>query len=101
MAGVPLSFRASVHEYLEKFTTSAATTPTTSGQDVSPSQNSVQSYGFLRDIAIRLRNSSGGTGGNLNAWPIAAKIFDACMQLDAFASEQPMKQPDAPANPGH
>jgi hypothetical protein len=67
MTALPLSFRASVHEYLEKFTTSAAIAPTTAGQDVSPSQNSVQSYGFLRDIGIRLRNNAAGTGGNLNA----------------------------------
>ena len=40
-------------------------------------------------------------GGNLAAWPNAARIFDNCMQLEAFAAEQPMKQPDAPANPAH
>jgi maleylacetoacetate isomerase len=39
------------------------------------------------------------TGGDLSAWPVAAKIFEACMQLEAFAAEQPMKQPDAPKAP--
>jgi maleylacetoacetate isomerase len=38
-------------------------------------------------------------GGDLAQWPIAAKIFDTCMQLEAFSAETPMKQPDAPANP--
>ena len=37
------------------------------------------------------------TGGSLAAWPNAARIFDNCMQLEAFAAEQPLKQPDAPA----
>jgi hypothetical protein len=64
---MPLSFRASTHEYLERWTTSAAITPTTAGTDASPLQNSVQSYGYLREIAIRLRNNAAGTGGNLAA----------------------------------
>lgn len=63
----PLSFRASTHEYLERWTTSAATTPATTATDVSPLQNSVQSYGFLREIGIRLRNSSAADSGNFNA----------------------------------
>ncbi len=66
-AAVPLSFRASTHEYLERWTTSAATTPATTATDISPLQNSVQSYGFLREIAIRLRNSSAADSGNFAA----------------------------------
>lgn len=63
-----LSFRASSHEYLEKFGTSAATTVGTAAVDVSPSQNSVQSYGFLRRIKVRLRNNvSAGGAPALNA----------------------------------
>lgn len=67
MPGPQLSFRASSHEYIEKFYTTAATTLGTSAQDVSPSQNSVQSYGFLRRIKIRLRNSSAADVGNFAA----------------------------------
>jgi hypothetical protein len=33
----------------------------------SPAQNSVQSYGFLRRIRIRLRNSVASSGGTFNA----------------------------------
>ena len=62
-----LSFRASSHEYLEKFNTSAALTMGASQQDASPAQNSVQSYGFLRRIRIRLRNQTAGSGGGFNA----------------------------------
>ena len=66
MAAAPqLSFRASAHEYLEKFNTSAITGTTTAQQDLSPTNNQVQSYGFLRRIKVRARNSvvasSGGT----------------------------------------
>ena len=67
MANPPLSFRASTHEYFEKWTTSSNTTPGSSTVDVSPLQNSVQSYGFARWIDIRLRNNSSGTGGTFNA----------------------------------
>jgi len=38
-------------------------------------------------------------GGDLAAWPTVARIFEECMQLDAFAAEHPMRQPDAPAQP--
>jgi len=67
MAGPQLSFRASTHEYIEKFYTSAATTMSTSQADISPNQNSVNSYGFLRRIKLRLRNSSAADSGNFNA----------------------------------
>jgi maleylacetoacetate isomerase len=38
------------------------------------------------------------TGGDLSAYPTARRIFETCMQLEAFAAEQPLKQPDAPAS---
>ena len=67
MAAAPqVSFRASVHEYIEKWSTSAATLMTTSTIDLSPSQNAIISYGFMRRIGVRLRNSAGGTGGTFN-----------------------------------
>ena len=51
MASVPqLSFRASAHEYIEKFNQSQALTMGAAAQDASPAQNSVQSYGFLRGL---------------------------------------------------
>jgi hypothetical protein len=67
MPGPQLSFRASTHEYLEKWTTSATLTQSGSQQDASPAQNSVQSYGFLRRIRIRMRNIVADSGGTLNA----------------------------------
>jgi len=66
--GAPaLSFRASTHEYIEKFSTSAVFPQSTSAQDVSPAQNSVQSYGFLRRIKVRMRTSVADSGGTYNA----------------------------------
>jgi maleylacetoacetate isomerase len=35
-------------------------------------------------------------GLDLEAYPTAARIFSACMQLDAFAQTHPLRQPDAP-----
>ena len=67
MAAPQVSFRASVHEYIEKFATSAATALGTSASDLSPSQNAIISYGFMRRLKIRLRNSAAGTGGTFNA----------------------------------
>lgn len=64
MDQVALPFRASTHEYIEKWATSAAAQIGTAAVDVSPYQNSVQSYGFLRRIKIRLRNSVAGTAGS-------------------------------------
>ena len=60
-----VSFRSSVHEYIEKWATSASTL-VGAVTDLSPSQNAVISYGFMRRIRIRLRNLTGGTGGNFN-----------------------------------
>jgi hypothetical protein len=80
-----LSFRASSHEYLEKFNTGG---PFTSGnsQDVSPAQNSVQSYGFLRRIRIRLRNQVAGSGGTFNA-DYPAKLLNAIALTDPNGAE--------------
>lgn len=38
------------------------------------------------------------TGGDLSPYPTARRIFETCMQMEAFAAEQPLKQPDAPAS---
>jgi maleylacetoacetate isomerase len=35
------------------------------------------------------------------AFPTASRIFAECMKVEAFDRAQPLKQPDAPANPGH
>lgn len=35
------------------------------------------------------------------AFPTASRIFAECMKLEAFDRSQPLKQPDAPANPAH
>ena len=81
-----LPFRASTHEYIEKWTTSAATTITTSATDVSPAQNSVQSYGFLRRIKIRLRNSSAADSGTFNA-DYPAKLLSTISLTDPNGAE--------------
>ncbi|HEY6014636.1 MAG TPA: hypothetical protein VIU37_11530 [Candidatus Limnocylindrales bacterium] len=86
MPGPQLSFRASSHEYIEKFYTTAATTISTASQDVSPSQNSVQSYGFLRRIKIRLRNNSAADSGNFNA-DYPQKILSAIQLTDPNGAE--------------
>ena len=35
---------------------------------------------------------------NLGDYPTCQRIFENCMELDAFAATHPMKQPDAPAH---
>jgi hypothetical protein len=80
-----LSFRASSHEYIEKFNQSAALT-SGNAQDASPAQNSVQSYGFLRRIRIRLRNSVAGSGGTFNA-DYPAKLLSAIALTDPNGAE--------------
>lgn len=67
MTAQQVSFRASVHEYIEKWATSAATLIGSAAVDLSPSQNAIISYGFMRRVKLRLRNSSGGTGGAFNS----------------------------------
>lgn len=67
MAAQQVSFRGSVHEYIEKWATSANTLLGSTATDISPSQNAIISYGFMRRVKLRLRNASGGTGGNFNA----------------------------------
>lgn len=68
MPGPQLSFRASAHEYIEKFNTSAVQAVGTNAVDLSPTNNQVQSYGFLRRIKIRQRNSVvASAGGTLAA----------------------------------
>ena len=86
MPGPMLSFRASTHEYLEKFNTSAALTMGSSQQDASPAQNSVQSYGFLRRIRIRLRNSVASSGGTFNA-DYPAKLLSSIALTDPNGAE--------------
>lgn len=34
---------------------------------------------------------------DMTPYPIARRIFDTCMQIEAFAGAHPLKQPDAPA----
>ena len=83
--GPMLSFRASSHEYIEKFNTSAALTSGNS-QDASPAQNSVQSYGFLRRIRIRLRSNVAGSGGTFNA-DYPAKLLNQISLTDPNGAE--------------
>lgn len=66
-AGPQLSFRASAHEYIEKFATSPVTAMTGAAIDLSPPNNAVQSYGFLRRLKIRQRNSVAANNGTLAA----------------------------------
>lgn len=57
-----VSFRSSVHEYIEKWATSAATTIGANQTDISPTQNAVITYGFMRRIKLRLRNNAAASG---------------------------------------
>lgn len=87
MAAPQLSFRASAHEYFEKFNTSAVTALTTTATDVSPANNAVQSYGFLRQIKLRLRNSvAASTGGTLAA-DAPFNIFNTIQLTDPNGAE--------------
>ena len=86
MTAPQLSFRASAHEYIEKFNSSATLTMGTSQQDASPAQNSVQSYGFLRRIRIRLRNSVASSGGTFNA-DYPAKLLSQIALTDPNGAE--------------
>lgn len=85
MPGPQLSFRASSHEYIEKFNTSLGLTAG-NAQDASPAQNSVQSYGFLRRIRIRLRNQTAGSGGTFNA-DYPAKLLSQLSLTDPNGAE--------------
>lgn len=88
MATPALPFRASVHEYIEKWTTSSVITPGAAAIDISPLQNSVQSYGWLRRIGIRLRNSTAGSGGNFSATTdYPAKIISQVSLTDPNGAE--------------
>jgi hypothetical protein len=35
-------------------------------------------------------------GRDPNDYPVAGRIYQNCMMLDAFADEHPLRQPDAP-----
>lgn len=39
-------------------------------------------------------------GADLSPCPTVARIFETCMQLDAFREAHPLRQPDAPREPG-
>lgn len=81
-----VSFRASVHKYLEKWATSTAQILNTVQNDLSPTQNAVITYGFMRKILIRLRNSSGGTGGTFGA-DYPAKLLSNLSVVDPNGAE--------------
>ena len=38
---------------------------------------------------------------DMSGVPTVMRIFGECMKIDAFDRSQPLKQPDAPANPAH
>ena len=38
---------------------------------------------------------------DVKAYPTVSRIYDACMQIDAFARAHPLKQPGAPASVSH
>jgi maleylacetoacetate isomerase/maleylpyruvate isomerase len=44
---------------------------------------------------------SGFFNVDLKAYPTVARIYNACMQIDAFARAHPLKQPGAPASISH
>jgi len=54
----------------------------------------------IADICLVAHLTSGKLFGatDPSAFPTAHRVFAACMALDAFAAEHPLRQPDAPKN---
>lgn len=52
-------------------------------------------------LAAHLTSAKMLLGRNPADYPTAARIYANCMAMDAFSSEHPLRQPDAPANPTH
>jgi len=50
-------------------------------------------------LAAHLTSAKMLCGLRVEAYPTAARVLQACMELDAFSSTHPLKQPDAPAAP--
>ena len=48
-------------------------------------------------LAAHLTSAKLFGGRDPSAYPVAGRIYATCMALDAFASEHPLRQPDAPA----
>lgn len=86
MPAPPVSFRASVHEYIEKFATTSNITMSTSAQDISPAQRAIISYGFMRRLKIRLRNTTAADSGNFNA-DYPAKLLSQLAVVDPNGAE--------------
>jgi len=55
-------------------------------------------YPTLADLCLvpHVTSASMLYGGDLAPYPTVRRIFEACMQIDAFASTHPKQQPDAP-----
>ena len=47
-------------------------------------------------LAAHLTSAKLFGGREPSAYPVAGRIYAACMALDAFAAEHPLRQPDAP-----
>ncbi len=45
--------------------------------------------------------AAGYFNAEITAMPTVSRIFDTCMEIDAFDRSQPRKQPDAPKTPTH
>jgi len=52
-------------------------------------------------LAAHLTSAKMLLGRDPADYPTAARIYANCMALEAFSSEHPLRQPDAPANPTH
>jgi len=52
-------------------------------------------------LAAHLTSAKVLLGRNPSDYPNAGRIYATCMAMDAFFSEHPLKQPDAPAHPAH
>jgi maleylacetoacetate isomerase/maleylpyruvate isomerase len=48
-------------------------------------------------LAAHLTSAKLFGGRDPNDYPVAGRIYANCMQLEAFAAEHPLRQPDAPA----
>ena len=54
----------------------------------------------LADVCLvpQLVNWTRKGGGSLDAWPLLARIFETCQEIEAFQRADPLRQPDAPSS---
>ena len=82
MASAPMvPFNAASHMYVERFTRVLPAIIGASAIDVSPTQNAVQTYGYLRSILIWQQTAASGTAGSGSYNPDAPQILASQISL--------------------